>query len=109
MVKYDNEHILFTHGDYYYWPAPQDEKNHLGKIQLINLESKQLRCSKGHRALKGFTMIKIEMFSFSRTWSCGRNEININNLDDNKIKSRLANHHMEHHCKENLRWKAKMV
>ena len=55
MVLYNEDNIIFTHGDYYYWPAPQDVNNHLGKILMINLKNGEAKIlSMGHRILKDF-------------------------------------------------------
>ncbi len=111
MVKYDNEHILFTHGDYYYWPAPQDEKNHLGKILLINLENKKATIvSKGHRNPQGLYYDKSKNILVSAEHGpVGGDEININNLSDNEVKNFgwPISSYGEHHCKEKFEMEGK--
>jgi len=104
MTLYDKNNLLFTHGDYYYWPAPQDPKNHLGKILMINLNNSESRIlSMGHRNPQGLFLDKKNNLLISTEHGpVGGDEINLNYLDDDSVKNFgwPISSYGEHHCKK---------
>ena len=57
LFNYDDDHIMFSSGEWRNRPAAQDESNNLGKIILINIKQTKL-ISMGHRNPKVYIMMK---------------------------------------------------
>jgi hypothetical protein len=104
MILYDENNIIFTQGDYYYWPAPQNINNHLGKILMINLKNSEAKIlSMGHRNPQGLYLDKKNNLLISTEHGpVGGDEINLNYLNDSSIKNFgwPVSSYGEHHCKE---------
>ena len=111
MISYNENNIIFTHGDYYYWPAPQNINNHLGKILMINLKNSEAKIlSMGHRNPQGLYLDKKNNLLISTEHGpVGGDEINLNYLNDNSIKNFgwPVSSYGEHHCKEKFEKKGK--
>ena len=104
MVNNEYRNIFFTHGDYYYWPAPQNDNSHLGKILSINLKNQSAEIiSKGHRNPQGlYYDINEKILISTEHGPVGGDEININKIEDKEIKNfgwPIASYG-EHHCKQ---------
>lgn len=106
MVSFDKNNIIFTHGDYYFWPSVQDETKHFGKILLINIENKSVSIlSKGHRNPQGlYYNQEKNLLINTEHGPVGGDEINLNFLSNNKNKIKNygfpISSYGEHHCKE---------
>ena len=106
MIALNKNNIIFTHGDYYFWPSVQDESKQFGKILLINIETKNIHIlSKGHRNPQGLYYDKEKNVLINTEHGpVGGDEMNLNFLSDseNKIKNYgfPISSYGEHHCKE---------
>ena len=87
FFRYNNENILFSIGDWRSSETAQDDSNNLGKIILINLESKKTKIiSKGHRNPQGLFYDSINNLIVSTEHGpVGADEININKHPGEKI------------------------
>jgi len=87
LFRYNDENILFSIGDWRSSEPAQDDNNNLGKIILINLESKKTKIiSKGHRNPQGLFYDSINNLIVSTEHGpVGGDEININIYPGEKI------------------------
>jgi hypothetical protein len=87
FFSYNDENILFSIGDWRSSEPAQDDSNNLGKIILINLESKKTKIfSKGHRNPQGLFYDSINNLIISTEHGpVGGDEININKYPGEKI------------------------
>ncbi|MDC3013666.1 PQQ-dependent sugar dehydrogenase [bacterium] len=85
----DENHILFTTGDFRNRPLAQDLKSDFGKIIKINLKSKKSKIvSIGHRNPQGlFYSKKFDFILSTEHGPKGGDEINLNHKPFNQIKN----------------------
>tara|TARA_Y100000389_G_scaffold83702_1_gene80295 strand:- start:5469 stop:6932 length:1464 start_codon:yes stop_codon:yes gene_type:complete len=89
ILAYDENHILFSVGEYRYRDHAQDKSNYFGKIIKISLDTKKYEIlSMGHRNVQGmyYDRGKNKIFSVEHGPD-GGDEININNLSVSQIKN----------------------
>ena len=89
LFNYDDDHIMFSSGEWRNRPAAQDESNNLGKIILINIKTKKTKLiSMGHRNPQGlYYDEKNNVVVSTEHGPQGGDEININKTVGNKIQN----------------------
>ena len=89
MVPYDNQHILFTIGEYRLRKKAQNKESIFGKILKINLNDKNYKIlSMGHRNPQGLTYDKINNIILSTEHGPrGGDEINLIKTKIDKIQN----------------------
>ena len=87
FFRYNDENILFSIGDWRSSEPAQNDSNNLGKIILINLDSKKTKIiSKGHRNPQGLFYDSVNNLIVSTEHGpVGGDEININLYPGEKI------------------------
>jgi hypothetical protein len=89
LFPFDNEHLLFSHGEYKTRVKAQDNSSVFGKIISINKNTKEWSIiSKGHRNIQGLFYNSDKNFIINTEHGpFGGDEININDLNDLKEKN----------------------
>lgn len=87
IVIFDENHLLFSTGDFQNYRLAQSTDNLFGKILKINISnSKSEIISIGHRNIQGLKYDNKKSFIISTEHGpIGGDEINLNKLNDNKI------------------------
>ena len=89
LFNYDDDHIMFSSGEWRNRPAAQDESNNLGKIIFLNIKTKKTKLiSMGHRNPQGlYYDEKNNVVVSTEHGPQGGDEININKTVGNKIQN----------------------
>ena len=87
LFNFDDEHILFSSGEWNNRPAAQDITNNLGKIIKINIKKNSTKImSMGHRNVQGLYYDEVKKIIISTEHGPQEgDEININKTVDSKI------------------------
>lgn len=89
IISFDNENLLFSHGGFKTRVKAQDDLTVFGKIISINKNTKKWSIvSKGHRNIQGlYYNPEANLIISTEHGPMGGDEINLNNLNENKEKN----------------------